>query len=317
MTLAQHIRDLGGEVYLVYDRNVESWADALAGEADIAGCMGIEATEDTKQMDTVLDICRFLLAMNADRSATLIAMGGGVTTDMGAFAASIYKRGIGCILVPTTLLAMVDAAHGGKTGVNLDGLKNMVGTFAPPSYETWTDTAYLQTLSRRELLCGAAEMIKTFIIEDNGHYEQAIRLFSAPELDTEALKPLIEAAVAVKDGIVSRDRYEGGERRKLNLGHTVGHAIEWYEHVHGCAEPHNHGEAVAIGMVYAARLSEERGIAAKGLAGRIEADLKACGLPTELPYPIEELREAISKDKKNAGGEARYVLIKDIGDVTI
>ena len=474
MTLVEHIRGLKGRVFLVYDLNVEAWADELAGEvgyegmeaggaagardagdardagtaggaagagtaggaggagdadpagkagdagtaggaadageagdtrdADpagkagdagtaggaagaglagrggFAGRMGIEASEDNKQMDTVLDICRFLLAMGADRDATLVAMGGGVTTDMCAFAASIYKRGIHCILVPTTLLSMVDAAHGGKTGVNLDGLKNMIGTFAPPSYETFTDVRYLLTLPRRELLSGAAELLKTFIIEDNGHYERAVALFSAlnresresgaghnenekdagqnekdaghnenekdagqneneggagqngdtgrlSEAALTELKSLIEAAVAVKTGIVKRDRLESGERRKLNLGHTVGHAIEWYEHVHGRRGegngadsrpgPLSHGEAVAIGIVQAARISAARCICDPALPDKIAADLEACGLPTRLPYPMDELQEAISKDKKNSGGSPRYVLIRAIGDVLI
>ena len=492
MTLVEHIRGLKGRVFLVYDLNVEAWADELAGEvgyegmeaggaagardagdardagtaggaagagtaggaggagdadpagkagdagtaggaadageagdtrdADpagkagdagtaggaagaglagrggFAGRMGIEASEDNKQMDTVLDICRFLLAMGADRDATLVAMGGGVTTDMCAFAASIYKRGIHCILVPTTLLSMVDAAHGGKTGVNLDGLKNMIGTFAPPSYETFTDVRYLLTLPRRELLSGAAELLKTFIIEDNGHYERAVALFSAlnresresgaghneneggaghnenegdaghneneggagqnekdaghnenekdagqneneggagqngdtgrlSEAALTELKSLIDAAVAVKTGIVERDRLESGERRKLNLGHTVGHAIEWYEHVHGRRGegngadsrpgPLSHGEAVAIGIVQAARISAARCICDPALPDKIAADLEACGLPTRLPYPMDELQEAISKDKKNSGGSPRYVLIRAIGDVLI
>lgn len=320
-------------LYLVYDSNVEGWADTLAGELEIESCMSIDAGEDTKDIATVMDICRWLLATGADRDSTLVVMGGGVTTDMGAFAASIYKRGIGCILIPTTLLAMVDAAHGGKTGVNLDGYKNMVGTFAPPSYKTLIDSCFLSTLPRRELLCGAAEMLKTFIIEDGGHYEQAGQFFAklnqktsaegtgpdAPvkDLDTVTLDALIKAAVAVKSGIVRRDRLERGERRGLNLGHTIAHAIEWYERSHGAARPLNHGEAVAIGIAYAARLSEQRGVAAAGLSQRIVSDLQRCGLPTELPYPVEDLREAILKDKKNAGGEPRWVLIRDIGDVII
>lgn len=305
------------ELFLIYDENVEQWADALAGEAHIDACMSIEASEQTKDIDTVMDICRFLLAMDADRGATVIALGGGVTTDMVAFAASIYKRGVRCILIPTTLLAMVDAALGGKTGVNLDGFKNMIGTFAPAE-RTYIDTCFLETLSRRELLCGAAEMIKTFIIEDtDDHYERAIRLFSAPSLDMEELRSLIDASDEVKKAIVSRDPLERGERRKLNLGHTWGHAIEWYERTHGVRESHNHGEAVAMGIVAAARHSAQRGICPESLASKIAADIKSCGLPTELPYPMEDLQQAIAKDKKNIGGEPRYVLIRAIGDITI
>lgn len=304
------------KLYLVYDLNVSSWADVLAKEVTLGGRLGINACEDNKTVGSVMAICRFLLRTGADRDAVLIAMGGGVTTDMAGFAASVYKRGIRFVLVPTTLLAMVDAAHGGKTGVNVDGLKNMIGTFAHPEF-THVDTRFLSTLDRREILCGAAEMLKAFIIEDGGRYEEAVRLFSAPTLDMDRLQLLIEAAVAVKMGIVGRDPLENGERRKLNLGHTIGHAIEWYEHNHAVPSPHNHGEAVAIGIVAAARLSEERGLCAAGLADKIAADFRACGLPVELPYPAADLEEAIAKDKKNLDGKPRYVLIRSIGDVVI
>lgn len=314
--LTERLKPYEGRLYLVHDLNVTSWADILAKEIQINARMGINACEDNKTVDTVTDICRFLLSTGADRDAVLIAMGGGITTDIAGFAASIYKRGIRFALVPTTLLSMVDAAHGGKTGVNMDGLKNMVGTFARPLF-THVDSRFLATLDRRELLCGAAEMLKAFIIEDNGHYEQAVSLFSSGNTDSRALGELIDASIAVKNGITSRDPLENGERRKLNLGHTIGHAIEWYEHRHGIESPHNHGEAVAIGIVAAARISEERGICASGLADKIAADFSACGLPVSLPYPMEKLQEAIGKDKKNIGGQPRYVLIKSIGEVTI
>lgn len=314
--LTERLKPYEDRLYLIHDLNVTSWADILAREIRINARMGVDACEDNKTVDTVTDICRFLLSTGADRDAVLVAMGGGVTTDMAGFAASIYKRGIRFVLVPTTLLSMVDAAHGGKTGVNVDGLKNMVGTFAMPLF-THVDSRFLATLGRREMLCGAAEMLKAFIIGDRERYEEAVRLFSSSTMDWDVLERLIAAAAAIKTDIVGRDRYEKGERRKLNLGHTIGHAIEWYEHRYGIESPHNHGEAVAIGIVAAARMSEERGICAPGLADKIAADFSACGLPVGLPYPMEELREAIGKDKKNIGGQPRYVLIKSIGEVTI
>lgn len=314
--LTERLKPYEDRLYLIHDLNVTSWADILAREIRINARMGVNACEDNKTVDTVTDICRFLLSTGADRDAVLVAMGGGVTTDMAGFAASIYKRGIRFVLVPTTLLSMVDAAHGGKTGVNVDGLKNMAGTFAMPLF-THVDSRFLATLGRREMLCGAAEMLKAFIIGDRERYEEAVRLFSSSTMDWDVLERLIAAAAAIKTDIVGRDRHEKGERRKLNLGHTIGHAIEWYEHRYGIESPHNHGEAVAIGIVAAARMSEERGICAPGLADKIAADFSACGLPVSLPYPMEELREAIGKDKKNIGGQPRYVLIKSIGEVTI
>lgn len=314
--IVRRLKEITSPLYLVHDRAVEAWADRLCAEVQFDGVLSLDVSEEAKTVETVSDICRTLLALGAGRNAALVAMGGGITTDMAAFAASVYKRGIRCILVPTTLLAMVDAAHGGKTGVNLDGYKNMIGTFVP-GMETLVDTCFLETLPRRELLCGAAEMLKTFIIADKELYRQAVALFSAPQADTAKLQALTEAAYKIKLSIVQRDPFEKGERRCLNLGHTLAHAIEWYEHSHGVPAPLNHGEAVAVGIVYAATLSEERGIAPKGLAARLEADFKSCGLPTAVPYPMAVLQDALAKDKKNTGPEPRWVLIREIGDVVI
>lgn len=291
-------------VYMINDANVEEYADEIAGLIDLRGRMSIEATEDNKTMDTVLDIQRFLLALGADRNAFVLAVGGGVTTDVAGFAASIYKRGIKCAYVPTTLLSQVDAAIGGKTGINLDAYKNMVGTFCQPVF-TYINPRTLDTLPQKELRSGAAEMLKTFIIEDNGHYEAAVKALSQGG----DLSELVEAAARVKAGVVERDPVEKGERRKLNLGHTFAHGIEWYEHTTGVQSPLSHGEAVAIGIVQVAKMTSEE------LSRKIADDFKACGLPTELPYPVEALMPAMLKDKKNSDGKVKYVLVKSIGEV--
>ena len=233
-------------VYVIYDRNVEPFALKLA---DGRPALAITADEDHKTMDTVLDICRWLLAQGAGRDALVWAVGGGVTTDMAGFAASIYKRGVRYANYPTTLLSQVDAGVGGKTGVNLDGYKNMIGVTKFPVY-TRILPEVLQTLPARELRSGAAEMLKTFIIEDKGgNYDKAVKVLSEPEIDFGALAPLIEAAADVKRRIVEQDPYEEGLRRCLNLGHTFAHAIEWYQHTHGAEDPMTHGEAVAVGIV--------------------------------------------------------------------
>ena len=302
------------KIYVVYDRNVEEFALKLA-EGHPA--FPIIADEEHKTMDTVLDICRWLLAQGADRDAVVWAVGGGVTTDLAGFAASIYKRGVRYANYPTTLLCQVDAGVGGKTGVNLDGYKNMVGVIKFPIY-TRILPEVLKTLPPRELRSGAAEMLKTFIIENkNGNYEKAVRLLSEPEIDFGALAPLIEAASAVKRKIVEQDPYEENLRRLLNLGHTYAHAIEWHQRTHGAPDPMTHGEAVAVGMVQAALLSERLGVCQPGLADRLRADLQACGLPTELPCPESELEAALWKDKKAEKGILHFVLIKKIGKVII
>ena len=240
------------EIFVVCDRNVEPLAARIA---DGRPLLAITADEEHKTIDTVADICRWLMEQGADRKAVVYAVGGGVTTDLVGFAASVYKRGVSYVNYPTTLLCQVDAGIGGKTGVNLDSYKNMMGVTRFPA-DTRILPDALKTLPARELRSGAAEMLKTFIIEDKGNYEQAVKVLSAGSLDFDALHRLALSAADVKRRIVEKDPFEEGPRRKLNLGHTYGHAIEWYQHTRGVAEPLSHGEAVAIGIIRAAEISE-------------------------------------------------------------
>lgn len=352
---------MGSEnIFVVCDRNVETLARSLAPGRPL---LAIVADEEHKNMDTVLGICRWLLECGADRDAVVYAVGGGVTTDMAGFAASIYKRGVRYVNYPTTLLCQVDAGIGGKTGVNLDGYKNILGVINFP-LETRILPQALETLPERELRSGAAEMLKTFIIKDGGNYRKAVEALSRDKVDTDELAPLIEAAAQVKREIVAQDPTEKGLRRVLNLGHTFAHAIEWYQHGHtrpaaaaadgrtGHENPtatrtvaasaaasvaetaaasattpaaassagstlYSHGEAVAIGIIQAARISEELGIAAQGLAERLAEDFRACRLPVELPCRAQLLEQAIWKDKKAEHGIIHFVLIEDIGTVII
>lgn len=301
--------------------------------------MLVEATEEAKCMDTVMNICGWLLDNGADRDALVLAIGGGITTDMVGFASSIYKRGVRFAHMPTTLLSQVDAAIGGKTGVNFGGYKNMLGTIRQPEF-TFICPQVLESLPMEVFQAGAAEMLKTFMIEDNGHYHAAVDLLKRLTADFIAvceddstlsyqedkwpevlaarlheLTPLIAAAVRVKAGIVSRDQFENGERRKLNLGHTFAHAIESLSHKY-----HNdidHGHAVALGMVYAARLAERLELAEPGLAAAIEKDLDESLLLIINPYPLERMAGAMRKDKKAADGKVHFVLPRSIGDVTV
>ena len=337
-------------VFVVCDRNVENFARQVAGipaGAEQGGMplLPITADEGHKTIDTVMQICRWLLEQGADRDAMVLAVGGGVTTDMAGFAACIYKRGVRYANVPTTLLSMVDAGIGGKTGVNLDGYKNLLGVIRQPEFTAIFPEA-LETLPEREFRSGLAEMLKTFIIKNPGHaYERTVAAFHpadtssaagkgqvrapkkgawdlhSPSADANAasagLAELIQQAAAIKQEIVEKDEFESGIRRKLNLGHTWGHAIEWWQRQTGKAD-YTHGEAVAIGMVQAARFAEKLGIAEEpGLSARITANLAACGLPTELPCPQKELLPAILKDKKAEGGEIRLVLPVKIGKVVV
>jgi 3-dehydroquinate synthetase len=254
---AESLRDLTSclepykSIYAVIDGNVAQKCPATGQLTEIlknrnAKIKLIETSEEGKTLETVMDICAWLLENGADRDALVIAVGGGITTDMVGFASCIYKRGVRFAYVPTTLLSQVDAAIGGKTGVNFDKYKNILGIIRQPAF-TYMCPQLLESLPQRDFLSGVAEMLKTFIIEDNGNYEKAITLLRALTEDfiklcdgatlsagearwPEALSgrladltPLIAAAAEVKAGVVSRDQLENGERRKLNLGHTFAH----------------------------------------------------------------------------------------------
>lgn len=303
------------KVLVVYDRKLENLAGQIGQDNQ---SLPIIADEQHKTMETVMAVCRWLLSQKADKETLLLAVGGGITTDIAGFAASIYKRGIRYANVPTTLLAMVDASIGGKTGVNLDSYKNMLGTVCQPEF-TFIYPKALETLPQREMRNGAAEMLKTFIIKNrHNNYADALSVLKAT-VDFKALEPLIEAAAKVKREIVCRDEFEKGPRRVLNLGHTYAHAIEWWQHTNPAEKPAflSHGEAVAIGIVKAARLSADKGYCDESLPQQLKRDFESAGLPTELPCPEEELAPALLQDKKITGKKINFVFIKRIGKVTV
>lgn len=341
--VAEYLREYPA-VYIITDKNTEKFAVAVAKSLpeNFRGTFTLEADELGKTMDNILKICAWLLENHADRNAMLLGIGGGITTDMTGFTASIYKRGIRFAYLPTTFLAQVDAAIGGKTGVNFENYKNILGVIRQPEF-TYVCPEVLGTLTYRDFLSGAAELVKTFIIDDSGdNYEKAVTILSAIHDATDhtsaiashhaELEELIAAAAKVKAGVVERDEFEMGERRKLNLGHTFAHAIEWEAHnreqsmgeanagVHGIS----HGEAVAMGMIMAAEASEyyyaddkSQPVAVQGLANKLAEDFRRCGLPVECPYPITMLAEAMKKDKKSENGIVHFILIRAIGDVRI
>lgn len=303
------------EVFLIYDRNVKWAAKDIMSQGLVLDSMAIDASEMGKNMDTVLSICRFLLENNADRKALVLSLGGGITTDLAGFAASIYKRGIRYANLPTTLLSQVDAGIGGKTGVNLDGYKNLLGRIQQPEFVYIAEYS-LSTLPDAEYHSGLAEMLKTFIISDAPHYRRAMDFINeGKKVDSE----LIRTAAQIKCHIVERDEFEAGERRVLNLGHTIGHAVEWWQMQYGVSIPrkYSHGEAVAVGMIQSAKLSEVLGVCRKGLAAQLETDFLKAGLPAWCPVPMSSMEKAVRKDKKAEGDAVHFVLIKEIGKVEV
>ena len=304
------------ELFVVYDANVAWVASQLTEALPVRASMALETSEEGKTLETVQALERWLLQEDASRGALLLAVGGGITTDLVGFAAAIYKRGIRYANVPTTLLAQVDAAIGGKTGVNLDGYKNMLGAFRMPEF-TVLEAAFLRTLPPLEFRCGLAELLKTFLIGDGAVYGALVSsLQSAQNKDERGIEDDIRRAAAIKARIVAEDPEEHGVRAKLNLGHTFGHAIEHEARLRGADI--THGEAVAMGIVLAAELSERLGVAQKGLSAQLKADFSRLGLPVDCPYPVEDLVEALRKDKKAvAGGKVKFVLLRAPGDVVL
>ena len=247
-----------------------------------------------------------LAALGATRDACVFALGGGVVGDLAGFAAACWMRGIDCVQLPTTLRAMVDSSVGGKTAVDLPQGKNLVGAFHPPR-AVLADTAALRTLPDRELRAGLAEVVKYGAIADSGFLDWlAGHAGALLEREDTALAQAIARSCAHKAAIVGRDPFERGERALLNFGHTFGHAIEAVQGYDGL----NHGEAVAVGMVLAARLSARLGMAGDADTAALGQLLERCGLPVALPGGLapEALLARMRLDKKAVAGGLRFVL---------
>ena len=266
--------------------------------------------EEIKTLETASGIYRELIRLEADRTSFLIGIGGGVVCDITGFVASTYLRGLRFGFAATTLLAQVDASVGGKNGVNLDGFKNMIGLFNQPEV-VLCDPGLLPSLDPADIGCGMAEIVKHGAISDadlfrylEGHAREAL------ELNPEVIERLVTDSVLIKSSIVNRDEREGGERRKLNFGHTFGHAVE-----KTLGSPH--GEAVSIGMVLAGLLSVRRGLLAEAELQRLVSLLESLELPTHISTAPEPMLEALGKDKKREGEYIRFVLLKAIGEAVV
>jgi len=318
---AESLRALapGRHVLIVTDDNVAAhWlAPVEAAFAEHRRAVAIlPPGEQEKNLRRFAELMDRLAALRASRDACLIALGGGVIGDLTGFAAACWMRGVRFVQLPTTLLAMVDSSVGGKTAVDLPAGKNLVGAFHQPAAVV-IDTDTLATLPPRELSAGLAEVVKYGAIGD-GVFFAWLEAHAEALLarDPDALAEAIERSCRHKAGVVARDETEQGERALLNFGHTFGHALETLA---GYADL-RHGEAVAIGMVCAARLSAALGRAAEQDAERLAVLLQRCGLPTRVPAPLADadaLLQAMRLDKKAVSGRLRLILWQGIGHAEI
>jgi len=273
----------------------------------------IPAGEAHKTIATVAGLWDVFLKTGMDRSGTVIALGGGVVTDLAGFAAATFLRGVHWMALPTTLLAMADASLGGKTGADLPQGKNLVGAFYPPGL-VLADPLALLTLPLTELRCGLAEVVKHGVIGDPHLFHRCADLpdpFS-PETIRTVFPDVVRQAMALKVDFIEEDPYERGMRAALNLGHTIGHALEAASHY-----SLRHGEAVAIGLVVEAHLAEDAGLAQRGLAQEIEDALRHLGLPVTVPPALErgDILQHTRFDKKRSAGKVRFALPAEIGRV--
>jgi shikimate kinase / 3-dehydroquinate synthase len=307
-------RKLGAPFVVVSDAHVAPLyarpiLEALAKTGAVSSIV-IEAGEAAKSLRTVESIYSDLFDVKMERRGTVLALGGGVVTDIAGFAAATFLRGIPWVALPTSLLGMVDAAIGGKTAVDLPQGKNLVGSFYPPAL-VLADLDTLATLPKTELRMGMAEVVKAAMVGDSKLLGKVEQLNG--KLDPEKLDGIVRRAGRVKIRVVEEDPYERhGPREALNFGHTIGHALEaWSDYKIA------HGEAVAIGMVAESKLSEKIGIAEPGLSETLSALLRTLDLPVRYEAPAEKILEHIAADKKRRGGRIKWALPIAAGKVRV
>lgn len=288
---------------IVHQPVLRSQAEALAAQFSEAYTFEIPDAEDGKTLGVAERAWDFLGEKNFSRSDLVVGLGGGATTDIAGFIASAWMRGIRVVQVPTTLLAMVDAAVGGKTGINTAAGKNLVGAFHEP-HAVYVDLDFLKTLPEEEIISGSAEIIKTGFIAD----EEILRIYESGE---DKLPELIERSIAVKARVVAADLKESSLREILNYGHTFGHAVELVENYRW-----RHGNAVAVGMSFIAHLSHQQGLIDAPLLQRHLDIITSAGLPIRYEGDFDALYEAMTRDKKNRGGGIRFVAITEVGKTT-
>jgi len=272
----------------------------------------IPSGEDNKSLEICYQVWYTLTENQANRNALMINLGGGVIGDMGGFIASTYKRGMDYIQIPTSLLSQVDASIGGKVGIDLEGYKNQIGLFSNPR-AVFIDPNFLATLSKRELISGLAEMLKHGLALDSKHWND---LKNLDEVSSKTLSSLIADSVGLKNGVVLEDPKEQSIRRKLNYGHTIGHAIE----AHNLTQSSDkllHGECIAIGMIVESFLSLENGLSETEFEEIKGMILNHFDLPKLDPDSFDALIALMKNDKKNRGDEINFTLLKSIGESSV
>jgi 3-dehydroquinate synthase len=295
------------KVVIITDENVAEYYQQDFPKIPV---IQIKTGEGIKTLDTASNIYQQLISFEADRTVFLVGIGGGIVCDVTGFVASTYLRGVRFGYVPTTLLAQVDASVGGKTGVNFMGYKNMVGVFNQPEFVI-CDPNVLHTLPDRELACGFAEIVKHAAIADFDYFVFLEReAQNALALNPEVLERVIYDSVMIKADIVNRDETEKGERRKLNFGHTFGHAVEKTTGL-------PHGEAVSIGMMVAAELSASKGMLTENDVDRIRSLLSRLNLPIKADTDTGRILDALARDKKREGDGIHFVLLSKIGEAVV
>lgn len=299
-------------IFILVDENTNNYClpvllERLETEAEIE-IIEIEAGEENKNLDTCSGVWHALTELGADRKSLMINLGGGVITDLGGFVASAFKRGIVFVNIPTTLLSMVDASVGGKTGVDLGVLKNQIGLFSDPEM-VLIDPNYLETISDRELRSGLAEIIKYGITYDINLWKE---INNFKEINISSISKLIHRSIEIKNEVVTKDPKEKGLRKILNFGHTLGHAIESYFLEAEDKENLTHGEAIAIGMVMEAFISQKLlnfpSDNVKSIKETILAIYEKVAIDV-LDY--ERIIGLLIHDKKNVGGQVNFVLLTD------
>jgi 3-dehydroquinate synthase len=310
--VGETIQNLGNyipteNVVIITDKNVKQlYENAFPPHPVIT----IGTGETIKNLDTVRNIYEKLVAAGADRSTFIVGIGGGIVCDIAGFVASTYLRGVRFGFVSSTLLSQVDASVGGKNGVNFKDYKNMVGVFNQPEFVI-CDLNLLKTLPKKEILNGMAEIVKHGAIENadlfaylEEHSQKAL------VLDIEVIEKLVYDSIVIKSAIVNQDELEKGVRRKLNFGHTFGHAFEKTTGV-------PHGEAVSAGMVVASKISVKGGHLPAKDAQRIETLLQEIGLPVRIQAEWESVLDALTKDKKRKGNHIHFVFLHEIGNAFV
>lgn len=294
----------------LYGAEVEDMIGAISGE-----CVRyvFPAGEESKTLDTVKEIYKFLIGNHFNRKDLLIALGGGVVGDLTGYTAATYLRGIEFIQIPTTLLSQADSSIGGKTGVDFDGYKNMVGAFYMPRL-VYMNMATLQSLSDRQFYSGFAEVMKSALIKDGNFYEWLIdQMYEICERDVETLSEMVERSCIIKKLVVEKDPLEKGDRALLNFGHTIGHAIEKYMNF-----TMTHGECVALGCVAAAFISWKK----NWLSMEEYYEIRDMFVPFYLPISIdnldiEKVLQLTKSDKKAENGYIKFILLKKVGKALI